>query len=300
MILSAQFLFLRHMPPLFQLLRPHQWTKNTACLAGVVFGGRLGDWQAIAAALIAFVAFSFTASAMYIFNDLQDIERDRQHPKKKFRPLASGKVKVPVAIVTALILIAIAFFSVYSLSILSLYCLLIYVTINISYSLKLKHQALFDVGCIASGFVLRLLAGIYAVGDTPTAWITLCTFFLAMFLGFAKRRTELYELQGKENLQRPVLAQYTVPFLDSLLNNAAVMAVISYAMFTTTNKNPTLVLTVPIVQYAVMHYKYLIMVKQGTEEPDRILLSDRRISISILLWLICYVAIVYLDLKLFR
>jgi 4-hydroxybenzoate polyprenyltransferase len=289
------------MPPLLQLLRPHQWIKNTACLAGVVFGGKLTNWQAIAAALITLAAFSFTASAMYIFNDLQDIERDRQHPKKKSRPLASGKVKIPVAIFTAVILIAIAFISVFYLSISTLGCLLIYVGINISYSLKLKHLALFDVGCIATGFVLRLLAGIYAVQDIPTAWITLCTFFLAMFLGFAKRRTELFELQGKENLQRPVLAQYTVPFLDSLLNNAAVMAVISYALFTTnSNKNPTLVITVPIVQYAVMHYKFLIMVKEGTEEPDRIVLRDPRIILSILLWLFSYIAIVNGNLHLFR
>jgi 4-hydroxybenzoate polyprenyltransferase len=289
------------MPALLLLLRPHQWTKNTACLAGVVFGGRLNDPWAIAFAFLTFLAFSFAASAMYIFNDLQDIERDRQHPKKRFRPLASGKVKVSVGIATAIILAAIALSIAYFLSLSTLSCLLIYIGINISYSLKLKHLALFDVGCIASGFVLRLLSGIYAVGDIPTAWITLCTFFLALFLGFAKRRTELYELQGRENLQRPVLAQYTIPFLDSLLNNAAVMAVISYALFaTTSNKNPTLVITVPIVLYAVMHYKYLIMVREGTEEPDRILLKDKRIIFSILLWLGSYIAIVYGNFHLFR
>ncbi|MDX1977002.1 MAG: decaprenyl-phosphate phosphoribosyltransferase [Pseudanabaenaceae cyanobacterium bins.68] len=289
------------MPPLLQLLRPHQWTKNTACVAGVVFGGKIADLNAIAAAGLTMACFCLAASAMYIFNDLQDLERDRQHPKKKFRPLPSGKVQIPLAIAVSIFLLFIAVLSAFRLSSATLACLVIYIGINLIYSLKLKHLALFDVGCIASGFVLRLLAGIYAIQEIPTASIVLCTFFLAMFLGFAKRRTELAQLQGKENLQRPVLSQYSLPFLDSLVNNAAVMAMVSYALFSTNpSKNPTLVLTLPIVQYAILYYKSLIFHQTTTEEPDQILLRDRRILFSILLWLATYIAIFYGNLRLFR
>lgn len=289
------------MPPLIQLLRPHQWTKNTACLAGVVFGGKITNPSAIGSGFVTLICFCLAASAMYIFNDLQDLERDRQHPKKRFRPLASGQVAIPIAVGVSVLLLGIALVAALQLSGATLTCLIIYIAINLAYSLKLKHIALFDVGCIATGFVLRLLAGIYAIAEIPTASIILCTFFLAMFLGFAKRRTELAQLQGKENLQRPVLSQYSLPFLDSLVNNAAVMAVVSYALFSTNpSKNPTLVLTLPIVQYAILYYKSLIFHQSNTEEPDQILLRDRRIIFSILLWLVTYIAIFYGDVRLFR
>ncbi len=288
------------MPPILKMLRPHQWTKNLFCLAGVFFGSRLGEPTSIGIDLLVMFYFSAAASAMYIFNDIQDIDRDRQHPKKQFRPIASGKVSITAAISIAILLAIIAITGTYILGNAPLVCLLFYIAINLAYSLKLKHQALFDVTCIAMGFVLRLLAGVYALGDIPTAWITLCTFFLALLLGFAKRRSELFELQGKKNLQRPVLAHYTVSYLDYLVNSTATMTVMCYALFTTTSgKNPSLVITVPIVHYAVMHYKHLVMVKSRAEEPDRILLKDNRIKLSILLWLICYLIIIYGNLHFF-
>lgn len=302
------------MPPLLRLLRPHQWTKNLACLAGVVFGGRITEPHAIAMGVAIAAAFSLAASAMYVFNDIQDIDRDRRHPKKRLRPLASGQVNLYVAYGMMLVLVIAAIGMAAWLGERSLFCLLLYIPINLSYSLYLKHQAIFDVSCIAVGFVLRLLAGIYVVGDIPTAWIALCTFSLALFLGFAKRRAELSDLlldvdsglsgsgiQSKARSQRPVLEQYTVPFLDSLVNSTATMTVMCYALFTTTSgKNPSLVITVPVVHYAVMHYKYLIMVQRGADEPDRVFLTDARIGMSILLWLVGYLGIVYGNLNFFR
>lgn len=317
---------------IIKLLRPHQWTKNLFCLAGVIFGGRLLQPDAIADGILTVILFSMIASAVYIFNDIQDADRDRQHPKKRSRPLASGRVKLTTATAIAVFLVTVSLVGSYHLGIAVFSCLLLYGINNIAYSLKLKNIPLFDVSCIAFGFVLRLLAGIYAVGDTPTAWITLCTFFLTLFQGFAKRRSELLSLlhkqnpiesleelsseslhptgkhsylklfyqRGQTNQQRPVLSHYTLPYLDSLLNSTATMTIMCYSLFTiSSGKNPSLVITVPIVYYAVMHYKRIVTVLAAGEEPDRILIEDTSIKISLLLWLVSYLAIVYFDLQIF-
>jgi 4-hydroxybenzoate polyprenyltransferase len=320
---------------IIKLMRPHQWTKNFFCLAGVIFGERLLEPQSIALSSLTVILFSAMASAVYIFNDIQDVERDRRHPKKRFRPIASGKISIKTALFIGIFLATFSLVGTFHLGWATLTCVLLYAVNNIFYSLHLKNVPLFDVSCIAFGFVLRLLAGIYALGDIPTAWITLCTFFLTLFLGFAKRRSELLSLlnqtlnselqsdaepqlkphqtplihrhylklfyqRGKANKQRPVLAQYTLPFLDSLLNSTATMTIMCYALFTiASDKNPSLVITVPIVYYAVMHYKWMVTVLAIGEEPDQILLQDQAIKISLLVWLVAYLAIVYFDIHLF-
>lgn len=317
--------------PIIQLLRPHQWTKNGFCLAGLIFGGRLLQTDAILLSILTVIIFSAMASAVYIFNDIQDRDRDRLHPQKKYRPIASGKISIKIGYAIALFLTTVSLLAAYSLGMATLICILLYAINNIAYSLKLKNLPLFDVNCIAFGFVLRLLAGIYALGDIPTAWIVLCTFFLTLFLGFAKRRSELLSLlnrqidqelsletyseesslnqsylqlfyqRGKTNQQRPVLSQYTLPYLDSLLNSTATMTIMCYALFTiTSGKNPSLVVTVPIVYYGVMHYKWLVTVLADGEEPSRILLQDHSLKLSLLIWLISYLLIVYLDIHLFN
>lgn len=322
--------------PWIKLLRPHQWTKNFFCLAGLLFGGRLLEPQSILLSGLTVIFFSIMASAIYIFNDIQDRKRDRLHPKKKYRPIASGQVSIKMGLAIAICLAIISILGGNLLGIPTLICILIYAINNIFYSLKLKNIPLFDVNCIAFGFVLRLLAGIYALGDMPTAWIVLCTFFLTLFLGFSKRRSELLALlhrhsyqdslntetstpentnsktlefsylhlfyqRGQTNKQRPVLSQYTLPYLDSLLNSTATMTIMCYALFTiTSGKNPSLVVTVPIVYYAVMHYKWLVTVLADGEEPSRILIQDNTIKISLFLWLISYLAILYFNIHLFH
>ncbi|NJK39839.1 MAG: UbiA prenyltransferase family protein [Oscillatoriales cyanobacterium RM2_1_1] len=333
---SLKTIKLPHPPNLIQLLRPHQWTKNLFCLAGVVFGGRLLEPRAILLDCLTVVVFSAMASAVYIFNDIQDIERDRRHPKKCFRPIASGQIRIQSASLIGSGLALFALLGSYSLGLATFMCVLGYGINNIAYSLKLKHIPLFDVNCIALGFVFRLLAGIYVLDDKPTAWIVLCTFFLTLFLGFAKRRAELLALlrddisqelirskqeesaeapesvadlfylqliyqRGRVNKQRPVLAQYTLPYLDSLLNSTATITIMCYALFTiSSGKNPSLVITVPIVYYAVMHYKRVVTVLAFGEEPDQLLLKDNSIKISLLVWLISYLLILYFDLQLFK
>jgi 4-hydroxybenzoate polyprenyltransferase len=288
---------------LLRLLRPRQSLKNVFCLAGVLFGpGQLTNGRSWVLDLLTALIFSVASSAVYMFNDIIDRERDRVHPRKRKRPIASGDVGVAAASALAVLLAIAAVAGAAWLNLGVLACTLLYLANNLGYSLGLKHRALFDVFCIAFGFVLRLLAGIYALDSIPTAWITLCTFFLSVFLGSCKRRAELARMRGVQDQvhQRPVLSKYTLPYLDQLVNNGAVMAVTCYAMFTiTSHKNPSLVITVPIVFFAVMHYKRLVLSFDYGEDPERLVVRDVRLVASGLLWLIVYLAVIHLDLHMF-
>ncbi len=284
-----------------KLLRPHQWSKNILVFAGWIFGGHVGQPALLLLDLAVFLIFCAISSAVYIFNDIVDRERDRRHPSKRNRPIASGEVSVPTAAVLGGGLALGALVGAWALGWSTLACVLLYVGNNLLYSLFFKHIAVIDVLSIAFGFILRLLAGIYVFGDLPTSWAVLCVLFLALFLAIAKRRAEMHNLTAQGISQRPVLSGYTIDYLDSLLNSAATMAILCYALFTVTSgKNPTLVVTLPIVYYAVMHYKRIVMVRQDGEEPEKILVKERRILALILLWLVAYVIIDYGNVHLFR
>lgn len=294
------------MPPLLKLIRPHQWTKNVFCFAGVVFGGRLAEPDAHLKALGVFACFCAVSSATYVFNDIRDRGLDKQHPKKRNRPIASGKVSVGTAAVACVVLLICGLLGAYQLGLDSgdsvLICLLTYLSINFAYCVDLKHRAIVDVNCIASGFVLRVLSGIYLLGDKPTVWIVICTFTLALLLALAKRRGELESIQqGSGEEQRPVLWSYTLPFLDTLINSAATVSVVAYSLFTVLGgKNPALCITVPIVYYGIMRYKFLAMVKHRTEEPEKVMLKDKGMLFSLVAWVITYLVIERSELDLFR
>ncbi|MBL6765953.1 MAG: decaprenyl-phosphate phosphoribosyltransferase [Verrucomicrobiae bacterium] len=294
------------MPPLLKLLRPHQWTKNVFCFAGVVFGGRLGEVDSLLKAAMVAACFCGAASVIYIFNDISDRELDRQHPKKRLRPIASGRVGVPLAALVALILLVAVLTGAWSLGRSShdsvITCLLLYLGINFAYCVDLKHRAILDVNCIASGFVLRVLSGIYLLGDKPTVWIVLCTYTLALLLALAKRRGELMGLTlGAEAEQRPVLESYSIPFLDTLINSAATFSIVAYSLFTVMGgKNPALCTTIPFVYYGIMRYKFLAMVKNRTEEPEKVMLKDRGMVASLIAWIILYLLTERSDVQLFR
>jgi 4-hydroxybenzoate polyprenyltransferase len=288
--------------PLLKLLRVKQWTKNGVCLAGVLFSGMYSRPGAIALAAATALAFCLASSSIYIWNDIHDRKRDRSHPKKCGRPLACGEVSVSAAAALGAALGSGALLGGLGLGWAVFACIALYMVNNGLYSVWLKHVALLDVLCIVFGFVLRLVAGIYVVGDIPTTWIILCSFFLASFLGFSKRRAELNSISGnleKElpaDSQRPVLDDYTVDYLDFLVSSSATMAIIAYALFATTSgKNPTLIVTLPIVYYAIMHYKRLVMVTKSGEEPELILLKDPLIIVCIAAWIVLYMLLWKLD-----
>lgn len=284
---------------LVRLVRPHHWTKNLLVFAGVIFGGRLAEPHAWVMAAWTFVLFCLASASVYAINDVLDRDRDARHPRKRTRPVAAGEISPGGAWLVAVVLGGTALAGGWILHGGTFVCLVLYLAINLAYSLALKHFALLDVIAIALGFVFRLLAGIYVLQDLPTSWIVLCTFFLAVFLGFAKRRAELVGLlavgrdaTAGEHDQRPVLGQYTREYLDSVLAASATMAVLCYALFTVTaDKNRFLIATVPVVYYAVLHYKRLVMVQASGEEPERLLIRDLRIPLAILVWLVMYVLI---------
>jgi len=284
------------LPATLRLLRPQQWTKNLACMAGVVFGGRLGQPHAVLLDVLVVATFTLAAAAVYVVNDLLDLAHDRQHPTKRMRPLAAGEVSTTQAGVLALVLTAVAGAGAVGLGRGTMACLAAYGALNMVYSLRWKHVPVLDVCCIAFGYVLRVLAGIVVLGDVPTSWIVLCTFFLALFLGFTKRRAELVDPERGGTDQRPVLDAYDPGFLDSLVDSSATMAVMTYALFTATSgKNPSLIVTVPIVFYAIVHYRQVAQRSGFGQEPDRILLRDRTLQGCLVLWLAAFVLIFYGD-----
>lgn len=281
-------------------LRVVQWVKNLACLAGLIFSGRLFLFQHQTQAVLGFWSFCFASSAVYILNDFLDREKDRLNPRTATRPLASGDLPVWVAGIAFVTLVTLA--GIGSARLGSSCSLVIgtYGVMNILYSARLKQIVIADVMCIAIGFVLRVLYGVYAVGVLPTPWIALCMFFLALFLGFAKRKAELAGLGKNPSSARPVLAQYDVNYLNMLLAMSATMAILCYALFTVaSHKNPTLVVTIVPVVYCVNRYILQVMLNGRGESPDRILLSDKRLWVGIVGWLFAYIAITYGNIQLF-
>jgi 4-hydroxybenzoate polyprenyltransferase len=283
------------MPALLRLLRPKQWTKNGLCLAGVFFSGfgqHLYESHALLLALQTFGAFCLVASSVYAWNDVMDRNRDRLHPKKRFRPIASGAVSPAAGVAIALVLFGAGMGWAWSLGVPVFSCVAAYVAVNLAYSILLKHFVLIDVLAVAFGFVARLLAGVFVVGEHPTTWIVLCTFFLAVFLALGKRRAELVNLGEQDGKQRPSLRGYSLEQLDGLVNGAAIMAIISYALFTALSApRPTLVITVPVVYYAISHYQRMLLRNAYGEEPDAVLVKDGRIIASIVIWLVLYLAV---------
>jgi 4-hydroxybenzoate polyprenyltransferase len=281
-------------------LRPPQWVKNLTCLAGVLFSGQLFQAQQTLRAGLAFAAFCAVSSAAYILNDYLDREGDRRNPRTARRPLASGALPVWVAGVAFGVLLALGAAAACLLGQACAVVLACYAALNVGYSCRLKQVVVADVMCIALGFVMRVLAGVYAVGARPTAWIVLCMFFLALFLGFGKRKAEL----GAHGVQsphiRPVLHKYTLGFLDLLLGMSATMTVLCYALFTVAGRdNPTLVVTILPVVYCVMRYLLLVVAHQRGESPDALLLADAPLGMGILCWVALCVAVLYGNLQLF-
>ena len=253
-------------------------------------------------AVVVVLLFCAASSSVYILNDIIDRERDRYHPTKRTRPLVQGTVSLHVATFVGTVLFLISILGGLLLPLNAWYCLLLYLAINIAYTFFLKSVVLIDAMCIALGFIMRLLSGVYAVYELPTTWILLCSLFLTLFLGFNKRRAELLVLDpAKQNLQRPSLTKYSGAFLDSLTSSTGTMAVICYALFSTSSgRNPTLIVTVPFVYYAIARYDLLVRRYGNGEEPERVLLADRNIQLTCLLWLLSYLAIVYGEFDLVR
>ena len=287
------------MKNLIILIRPHQYIKNIFVLLPLFFSAQITNTDQFLNGLIAFAAFSLSASAVYIFNDYRDIKDDRKHPKKKNRPLASGLVGKNRAIFLMLFLLVAGFSLMATVSIKSLIIIIIYVFLNILYSLKLKRIALLDITIIAMGFVLRLLAGSFAYDVTLEVWIVIMTFLLALFLALAKRRDDVLILNKSGNKMRKSIDGYNLNLIDGAMFIMSAVVIVAYLQFTTSQEiiekfnNENLYLTTLFVIFGIMRYLQMTFVEKNSGSPTEIILKDRVMQINLLLWFFSFMWIIY-------
>jgi 4-hydroxybenzoate polyprenyltransferase len=261
-------------------MRPHEWVKNVLVFAGVLFSGQFDDSGALVQAFLAFTAFCFISSAGYFINDLIDVELDRKHPKKRYRPIAAGEIAVPtakaIAAGLAISALAIGFFAVgweVGLMVLG------YGVAQVAYSLGVKQIVIVDVMTIAGLFILRVVAGAEAVDANASEWLILCTGMLAMFLGFTKRRQEAVSELHEGTSTRPVLEHYSLPFLDQMVSLVTTGTVISYAIYTVNSPliGSEMMFTIPPVVYGIFRYLYLIYDRSDDRSTAAIVAQDKGI-----------------------
>ena len=289
------------MPPLVRALRPQEWIKNLLVFAGVLFSGRLDQSGALGDALITFAGFCAISSAGYLFNDLRDREHDRHHPEKRDRPIASGAVtaETAVALAVALTIGAIVLGLVVKAEVAAL--IASYGVITAAYSLILKRLVILDVMTIASLFILRVVAGAVAVGAQASEFLLVCTGFLALFLGFTKRRQEAMleeadpvEVEGVP-ATRPVLEHYSLPFLDQMIAMVTASAIISYVIYTVDSPRigSKMLATAPSVLYGIFRYLYLIYDRRDTRSTAAILTEDPGMVFAAVTWVGAALAMLY-------
>ncbi len=265
---------------MIMLMRPKQWVKNGFVLAPLLFAGEFLNPGAASHALLAVALFCLASSTTYIINDIHDIEHDRRHPKKsKTRPLASGIVSVPAALVMLAALYAVLVWG-WFLAPKVVMIIAIYMALNLAYTFVLKHQPVVDIFTIAIGFVLRVYAGAMALDVPVSDWMSVTTLCLALYLAAVKRRQELSQ-SGTEG--RKVLQKYSVSLVDRYAEMSATGALIFYSMFVMSAK-PELVITVPLVLFGLFRYWYVIEELDGGESPTDALLADWQLLLTVVLW----------------
>jgi 4-hydroxybenzoate polyprenyltransferase len=285
-------------------MRPEQWTKNLVLFAGLLFAGGLTDPALVGLSIQGFLAFCLLSGASYIMNDLVDLRSDREHPEKRFRPLASGALSHHAAVVAAALAAGGALVWSYGLNARFGNVALAYVCLNVLYSLALRRIVILDVMSIAVGFVLRAVASVEVlVARAPaielSPWLLVCTFFLALFLGLGKRRHEVIVLGNAAGDHRPTLERYPRGYVDALIGIVASSTIVSYAIYTiwpgTVEKvgSTGLVYTIPFVVYGVLRYLYLMLATGQGGKPAKALVSDRPLGVNILLWAGVVAIIIY-------
>jgi 4-hydroxybenzoate polyprenyltransferase len=281
-------------------MRPRQWTKNVFIFAALVFDKQLFIVDSFLRTLAGFALFCLISSCVYIFNDLADVEADRQHPEKKNRPIASGKLPVSTAWTAGIVFVVVALGLSYLLSL--TFCLVVaaYFVLNLAYSNSLKHIPILDVLIISVGFVLRVGAGVTLIAvERFSPWLYIVMFLLSLFLGFGKRRAELALLAHGAGSHRKVLDGYTLPLLDQYIMIVSGTTIVAYSLYTfsapNVPENHSMMLTIPFMVYSIFRYLYLIEVKHAGGTPEEVLLSDRPFQISMLLWAVTVIIIFYFS-----
>ncbi len=299
-------------PALITVMRPKQWVKNLLVFAGYLFtigmprGSNAGE-----RVTLAFIFFCFASSAVYILNDIVDADRDRSHPYKSSRPIASGEVSKTSAGVLAVVLLAVAvsgslwldygfwasiqpFYKTFTMGLIS------YLVLTTAYTVSLKNVVILDVIIVAAGFVLRAVAGAVVIHVSISEWFLLCTSLLALFVGFAKRRHEIVMLEETSGAHRHSLSDYSSYLLDQMMAITAAAAILTYSLYTFTSENHTLeqrrymMCTIPFVVYGIFRYLYLVHRHNAGGQPETVFLTDKPLMIDILLWALAVALVLWL------
>jgi 4-hydroxybenzoate polyprenyltransferase len=284
---------------IWKSMRPLDWTKNLFVLAPIFFAGEANRIDKLALAGLGFLAFSAMSSAVYLLNDISDCERDRTHPKKRHRPIASGALSIRVAGMSACLL-AILSIELVHFSPPVIGILLAYGGINILYSMRLKHVVILDVFVLASGFVLRVFGGGLLLSIEPSSWLILATFLLSLFLGLAKRRHELLMMKNVASSHRPVLEKYTIPLVDELISVVTPVTLITYLLYTLDTETlarfhtQRLYLTGVFVVFGIFRYLYLIHSLDLGGSPTDLILKDPLLRSAVLGWTLTFAVLVYM------
>lgn len=284
--------------PIINTMRPTQWTKNLVLFAALVFDRQLLNIPALVTTIAGFILFCIISSLVYLINDIIDVQADRQHPQKQHRPIAAGQLSVMSALLFGIGLFCIAFPLAYYLSAAFALVGLLYFLSNLAYSRWLKHIPIIDVMFLAAAFIMRVLAGMTLIQvERFSPWLFVITSLLALFLGFGKRRAELALLAEDASIHRRVLDGYTLPFLDQLITMISSTTVIAYSLYTFSAPNlpanHSMMLTIPFVLYGILRYLYLIQMEQCGGAPEIVLLKDRPMQITIILWIATVIIVFY-------
>lgn len=308
----------KHLFYILKLVRPRQWIKNLALFTAIIFGGQLFDVDALSNVVVGFIAFTFLSSATYIFNDILDAQKDKLHPFKKNRPIASGKISMGEAVVLFSLALFLSYILIASIGGLFLIISLLYLGLQVSYSLIFKNVAVFDIMFIATGYILRVLAGEVISGYHISVWLLLTTISLSLFLAVGKRRSELTLLKNFNSAKleevRKSLSHYSENLLDAFSTMFATSTFVLYSMFTFL-ENPSgvkinldllmpdflpsylqrkwLMITIFPVIYGLMRYMQDIYEKSEGESPERVLWSDKSLLSAVILWVLLVVFVIY-------
>lgn len=277
-----------------KLMRPKQYIKNLFVLAALIFSNKILDTSSIYNTMIAFISFCLISSSVYVLNDLVDIEKDKLHPKKCKRPLASGAISKGRAIVLFGVLVVLSMALSFKVNNKLTFILGLYLINNLLYSFKIKNVILLDVFSIAFGFILRVCAGSVAIGVSLSNWIILCTFFLSLYLGLGKRKKEISTLKDNAENHRKILKEYNDEIINQMMTVVLSSTIVCYALYSTSNPdNPNMIFTTIFVVYGILRYNYII---NTTEEgnPTDVVLKDRSLQINVLIWaLSCLIIVLF-------
>jgi len=286
---------------LLKTMRPRQWTKNGFVFAALVFDEKLFQVQMLARTLLAFVIFCLASSAVYLLNDLVDREKDRQHPTKRFRPLASGELAPSVAVAAIAVFVVASFVGAFWIGRGFALVISAYFLLNVVYSFWLKHVVLVDVFLVAAFHLLRVVAGVVVIAATRfSPWLYICISLLALFIAIGRRRQELILLgEASANSHRASLEEYNLRLLDDMIGLVTAAATVSYSFYTFSAPNlpanNAMMLTIPFVLYGLFRYLYLIHVRNEGGAPEELILRDKPLLAGVTLWAVAVVVVLYLH-----